>query len=60
MFDTLVESTKHGRDNTRTGLFLFITGALYSLILLAAGVATIFWMNPAAGSSAGSAATGDG
>jgi protein TonB len=49
MFDTLVESTKHGRDNTRTGLFLFITGALYSLVLLAAGIATVIWMNPQLG-----------
>jgi protein TonB len=49
MFDTLVESTRHGKDNTRTGLFLFITGALYSLVLLAAGVATVIWMNPQLG-----------
>jgi protein TonB len=46
MFDTLVESTRHGRDNTRTGLFLLVTGALYTAVLLAAGVATVLYMNP--------------
>ncbi len=49
MFDTMIESTRHGRDNTRTGLFLFGTGLLYSLILLIAGVATIIMMNPGLG-----------
>ncbi len=46
MFDTLVESSKHGRDNSRTGLFMLITGLLYTLGLLAIAVGTILYMNP--------------
>jgi protein TonB len=47
MFDTLVESSKHGRDNTRTGKFILGTTLIYGLGLLILGVGTIIWMNPA-------------
>ena len=46
MFDTLVESSKHGRDNARTSLFLLVTTLIYVVFLLAVAVATIFWFNP--------------
>src|SRR5215510_14183439 len=46
MFDTLVESSRHGRDNSRTGLFMFITTAIYAVVLLAVAVGTIVYMNP--------------
>jgi periplasmic protein TonB len=46
MFDTLVESSKHGRDNTRTGKFLLGTTLIYGLALLLLGIGTIIWMNP--------------
>jgi protein TonB len=46
MFDNLVESSKHGRENSRTGLFLVITSIIYMLALLAIAVGTIIYMNP--------------
>lgn len=46
MFDTLIESSKHGKENSRTGLFLIGTTILYIVILLSIGVGTIFYMNP--------------
>ncbi len=46
MFDTLVESSKHGRENNRTGLFMFITTAVYGVVLLGVAVGTIVYMNP--------------
>ncbi len=46
MFDTLVESSKHGQDNTRTGIFMFVTGAIYAVGLLIIAVATIVYMSP--------------
>src|SRR5574341_650290 len=46
MFDTLVESSKHGRENNRTGMFLFVTSVLYGVVLLAIGIGTIIFMNP--------------
>jgi protein TonB len=46
MFDTLVESSKHGRDNARTSLFLLVTTLIYVVFLLAIAVGTIFWFNP--------------
>lgn len=46
MFDTLVESSKHGQENTRTGVFMLVTGAIYTVGLLAIGIATIVYMSP--------------
>src|SRR5262245_2980964 len=46
MFDTLVESSRHSRENSRTGLFMFITSAIYAVGLLATAVGTIIYMNP--------------
>jgi len=46
MFDTLVESSRHGRENSRTGLFMFITTAIYAVVLLGVTVGTIIYMNP--------------
>jgi periplasmic protein TonB len=46
MFDTLVESSKHGKENNRTGLFMFITTAIYAVVLLGTAVGTIIYMNP--------------
>ncbi len=41
MFDTLVESSKHGKDNTRTSMFVTGTTILYVFVLLAIGIGTI-------------------
>src|SRR5215470_17941396 len=46
MFDTLVESSKHKTDNTRTGMFMFVTSAIYAVGLLAIGVGTVIYMSP--------------
>ncbi|MDX2030783.1 MAG: energy transducer TonB [Blastocatellia bacterium] len=46
MFDTLVESSKHGRENTRTTSFLLVTGVIYSLVLLGSAIGTIVYFNP--------------
>ncbi|MBX3276680.1 MAG: energy transducer TonB [Acidobacteria bacterium] len=46
MFDTLVESAGHGRDNARTGMFVFVTSVVYVVALLAIAVGTIIWFNP--------------
>ncbi len=46
MFDNLPESSKHGQDTARTGRFLLVTGVIYGVILLAAAIASIFWLNP--------------
>lgn len=46
MFDALVESTGHGKDNSRTGAFLLVTTVLYGGALLAIAAATIIWFNP--------------
>src|SRR5262245_24741029 len=46
MFDTLVESSRHGKENSRTGLFMFITSAIYAVVLLGVAVGTIVYMNP--------------
>lgn len=46
MFDTLVESSKHGQENTKTGVFMLVTGTIYAVGLLAIGVGTIIYMNP--------------
>jgi protein TonB len=46
MFDNLPESSKHGKDNTRAGLFFLATTVIYALFLLAAAIGTIIWFNP--------------
>lgn len=46
MFDTLIESSKHGKENSRTGLFLFVTSVIYVIGLLGIAVGTILYMNP--------------
>ena len=46
MFDTLVESSKHGRENSRTGLFMLVTSLIYVVALLAIAIGTIVYMNP--------------
>ena len=46
MFDTLIESSNHGKENSRTGLFLFITTVVYVIGLLSIAVGTILYMNP--------------
>ncbi|MEP7274178.1 MAG: energy transducer TonB [Acidobacteriota bacterium] len=46
MFDALVESTGHGKDNARTTMFLVGTSVLYGLALLAIAAGTILWFNP--------------
>ena len=46
MFDNLVESTKHGQENARTGKFMVITSLIYVVALLSIAIGTIVWMNP--------------
>src|SRR5262245_40303877 len=46
MFDTLVESSKHGQENTRTGIYMLVTGGIYAVVLIVVVVATIIYMNP--------------
>lgn len=46
MFDNLVESSKHGQDNSRTGKFMLVTTLIYVVGLLGVAVGTIVWMNP--------------
>ncbi|MBL8191238.1 MAG: energy transducer TonB [Acidobacteria bacterium] len=46
MFDTLVESSKHGKDNARTGKFMLVTTLIYVVGLVSVAVGTIVWMNP--------------
>lgn len=46
MFDNLVESSNHGKDNARTSMFLLVTTLIYCVVLLAIAVGTIFWFNP--------------
>src|SRR2546428_2694644 len=46
MFDTLVESSKHGQENTKTGMYMLVTGGIYAVGLLVIGVSTIVYMNP--------------
>ena len=41
MFDNLVESTSHKDDSARKGKFLLVTVVIYSMLLLAAMVASI-------------------
>jgi len=46
MFDTLVESSKHGQENSRTGKYMLVTGGIYAVALLALAVGTIVYMSP--------------
>ncbi len=46
MFDTLVESSKHGQENTKTGIYMLITGAIYAVGLLVIAVVTIVYLSP--------------
>jgi protein TonB len=46
MFDTLVESSKHGQENSKTGIYMLVTGGIYAVGLLVIGVATIVYMSP--------------
>src|SRR5262245_7099576 len=46
MFDTLVESSRHGQENTKTGIYMLVTGSIYAVALLVIGVSTIIYMNP--------------
>ncbi|HEY6403517.1 MAG TPA: energy transducer TonB [Blastocatellia bacterium] len=46
MFDTLVESSKHGQENTKTGVYMLVTGSLYAVGLLVAIVGTIVYTSP--------------
>ncbi len=46
MFDNLPESSKHGRENTRTGMLMLVTSLVYAVALLAGAIGTIIWFNP--------------
>jgi periplasmic protein TonB len=46
MFNALVESSKHGQENARTGIYMLVTGGIYAVGLLVIGVVTIVYMNP--------------
>jgi len=47
MFDNLIESTKHGEENKRTGAFLLGTVIIYGLALLGSIVGAILYFDPA-------------
>jgi len=46
MFETLVESSKHGQDNGKTGVYLLVTGGIYAVGLIVAIVGAIVYANP--------------
>src|SRR5262245_61602054 len=46
MFDTLVESSKHGQENTKTGVYMLVTGSIYAVGLLVIGIGAIVYMSP--------------
>src|SRR5262245_21318960 len=46
MFDTLVESSKHSQENSKTGVYMLVTGGIYAVGLIVIGVATILYMSP--------------
>jgi periplasmic protein TonB len=46
MFDQLVESTRQGQTNKRTGMFLFATTAIYGIAIIVLAVVTVFWFSP--------------
>lgn len=43
MFDNLVESNSHKDDISRKGSFIFVTAAIYGVLILAFFVAGIYW-----------------
>jgi protein TonB len=45
MFETLVESSKHGQENTKTGSYMLVTGGIYVVGLLVIAVWTIAHMS---------------
>jgi protein TonB len=45
MFDMLVESSKHGKENAKTGSFMLVTGLIYAIALIAVLVWTIMRAN---------------
>jgi periplasmic protein TonB len=47
MFDNLVESSKHGRENSRTSAFLFGTFIVYGVGVLVSVVGAIMYFDPA-------------
>src|SRR5687767_3863972 len=46
MFETLVESSKHGQENTKTGVYMAVTGGIYAVGLLLTIVGAIVYTNP--------------
>jgi len=46
MFDNLVESSRHGRENSRTGVFLFVTFIIYGVGLVVCVVGAILYFDP--------------
>jgi protein TonB len=46
MFDQLVESSRHGKDNKRTGMFLLTTTLIYGVGVIALAIGTILWFSP--------------
>jgi protein TonB len=46
MFDQLVESSRHGKDNKRTGMFLLTTTLIYGIGVLALAIGTILYFSP--------------
>ncbi len=46
MFDNLPESSKHGKDNARAGMFFLVTTLIYGLLLVIGAIATIIYFNP--------------
>jgi len=46
MFDQLVESSSHGKDNSRTGMFLLTTTLIYGAGLIVLAIGTILWFSP--------------
>ena len=43
MFESLVESSKHGQENTKTGMYMLATGGIYAVGLLVAIVGAIVY-----------------
>jgi periplasmic protein TonB len=46
MFESLVESSKHGQENSKTGMFVLVTGGIYAVGLLVAIVGAIVYTSP--------------
>jgi len=46
MFESLVESSRHSQENSRTGAYMLVTGGIYAVALLVIGVSTVIYMNP--------------